>query len=193
MTRRWASPAGREPSRIDRYSRHTPPIEVQPPSARVLGLGRPCGARTASGSWKACRCRSLPLRGFDQNRTCCRLVAIVTALITWTGMIGDPTNPARRWEPRRFRPRPFGIPSAIACSGRRTTRCRPEKMFQPADSRHATMVTVEVREQPPARPASLLERCWRQVEIWLPTRPTTEVIARRRYEPWALRSTSMRT
>ena len=66
-------------------------------------------------------------------------------------MIGDLTNQARRWEPEWFRLRPFSIPAAIACAGRRTTQCLLGKMFQPADVRHATMVVVEVREQPPAR------------------------------------------
>ena len=63
--------------------------------------------------------RNLPLKGFDQNRIWCLLVALATDLTAWMGLLGHPGEQARRWEPKRLRYRLFSIPAGIARTGRR--------------------------------------------------------------------------
>ena len=64
--------------------------------------------------------RNLPLQGFDQNRIWCALVILATNLTAWTQMLAiAPEHPARRWEPKLIRLRPFTIPGTLARHGRR--------------------------------------------------------------------------
>jgi hypothetical protein len=63
--------------------------------------------------------RNLPLKGFDQNRIWCQIVALAGDLIAWAGLLAHPTHEARRWEPKRLRHRLFAIPATIARHGRR--------------------------------------------------------------------------
>lgn len=64
--------------------------------------------------------RNLPLKGFDQNRIWCAIVALATEITAWTGLLAHPQHEARRWEPKRLRHRLFTIPANIAKHGRRT-------------------------------------------------------------------------
>jgi hypothetical protein len=62
---------------------------------------------------------NLPLHGLDQNRIWCQLVALACELLAWTQMLGYPTHPARRWEPKRLRLRLFTIAGRLARHTRR--------------------------------------------------------------------------
>ncbi|HKT58176.1 MAG TPA: IS1380 family transposase [Microbacterium sp.] len=65
--------------------------------------------------------RNLPLKGFDQNRIWCALVALAGDLAAWAGLLAHPQHEARRWEPKRLRYRLFTIPATLARHGRRIT------------------------------------------------------------------------
>jgi hypothetical protein len=62
--------------------------------------------------------RNLPLHGFDQNRIWCAVVQLACELLAWTQMLGYPTHPARRWEPKRLRLRLFATAAALATHAR---------------------------------------------------------------------------
>lgn len=63
--------------------------------------------------------RNMPLKGFDQNRIWCAIIALATDITAWMGLLAHPTAEARRWEPKRLRFRLFSIPAAIVRTGRR--------------------------------------------------------------------------
>jgi len=63
--------------------------------------------------------RNLPLHGFNQNRIWCQIVQLACELIAWTQMLGYPTHPARRWEPKRLRLRLFSSAGRLAHHARR--------------------------------------------------------------------------
>lgn len=64
--------------------------------------------------------RNLPLKGFDQNRIWCTIVALASEITAWAGLLARPRHEARRWEPKRLRHRLFTIAASIARHGRRT-------------------------------------------------------------------------
>jgi hypothetical protein len=57
---------------------------------------------------------NLPLHRFDQNRLWCAIVQLACDLIAWTQMLGYPTHPARRWEPKKLRLRLFATAGRLA-------------------------------------------------------------------------------
>lgn len=58
--------------------------------------------------------RNLPLRSFAQIRIWCQIIALAGEVMAWMGMLGYADQPARRWEPKRLRHRPFQMPAALA-------------------------------------------------------------------------------
>jgi hypothetical protein len=62
--------------------------------------------------------RSLPLRGFAQNQVWCEIAALACELLAWTQMIAL-AGQARRWEPKRLRPRLLSVAGRLARTGRR--------------------------------------------------------------------------
>ena len=63
---------------------------------------------------------SLPLHAMDQNRIWCAIVALACELTAWARLLALTEHPARRWEPKRLRPRLFSLAGRLARSGRRT-------------------------------------------------------------------------
>ena len=63
---------------------------------------------------------NLPLPELDQNQIWCALVALACEITAWTQLLALAEHPARRWEPKRLRPRLFSITGRLARSGRRT-------------------------------------------------------------------------
>ena len=120
--------------------------------------------------------RNLPLKSYAQNQVWCEIVALACELLAWTQMLAL-TGTARRWEPRRLRPRLFSVACCLARSGRRlrlrlagcwpwagkitaaTTRCRPSR---PADQPETATATrkedTRARGTPPTRRASRAAR-----------------------------------
>ncbi|HSS24233.1 MAG TPA: IS1380 family transposase [Mycobacterium sp.] len=64
--------------------------------------------------------QNLPLRGFDQNRIWCAIVAMAMELTAWVQLLSLHDHPARRWEPKRMRLRLFTIAGRLAHHARRT-------------------------------------------------------------------------
>ena len=62
--------------------------------------------------------RSLPLKGFAQNRLWCEIVALACELLAWTQLLAL-AGQARRWEPKRLRLRLFSVAGRLARGGRR--------------------------------------------------------------------------
>jgi hypothetical protein len=62
--------------------------------------------------------RNLPLKGFDQNRIWCELVAMACELLAWMQMLAL-DGAARRWEPKRLRLRLFSAAARLVRGGRR--------------------------------------------------------------------------
>ena len=62
---------------------------------------------------------NLPLHDLDQNRIWCHIVALACELLAWTQLLGYPTHPARRWEPKRLRLRLLPIAGRLARHTRR--------------------------------------------------------------------------
>jgi hypothetical protein len=62
--------------------------------------------------------RNLPLKGYAQNQVWCEIVALACELLAWMQMLA-PTGKARRWEPKRLRPRIFAVAGRLVSSGRR--------------------------------------------------------------------------
>jgi len=63
--------------------------------------------------------RSMPLKGYDQNRIWCAVVALAGDLLAWMQMLALHGHPARRWEPKTLRVRLFAIPATLAHRSRR--------------------------------------------------------------------------
>ena len=64
--------------------------------------------------------RNLPFHGYAQNRIWVEVVALAADLLTWTQTLAfDPTEPARRWEPKRLRFRILAVAGRIIRTGRR--------------------------------------------------------------------------
>lgn len=63
---------------------------------------------------------NLPFHGFDQNRIWLEIVALAADLLTWTQTLAFTTDqPARRWEPKKFRYRLLTVAGRIIRTGRR--------------------------------------------------------------------------
>jgi hypothetical protein len=62
---------------------------------------------------------NLPLHDFAQNEIWCALVALAADLIAWRQTLALAGHDARRWEPKRLRPRLFSIAGRLAVTGRR--------------------------------------------------------------------------
>lgn len=65
--------------------------------------------------------QNLPLKGFDQNRIWCAIVALAMDLTAWMQTLALAGHNARRWEPKRLRLRLFTIAARISRHARRTT------------------------------------------------------------------------
>jgi len=63
---------------------------------------------------------NLPLHDFTQNQIWCAAVALALDLIAWTQMLALPSQPARRWEPKRLRHRLFWLAGRLAHHARTT-------------------------------------------------------------------------
>lgn len=63
--------------------------------------------------------RSMPLKGYDQNRIWCAIVALASELLAWMQMLALHGHAARRWEPKTLRVRLFSIPATLAHRSRR--------------------------------------------------------------------------
>lgn len=63
--------------------------------------------------------RSMPLKGYDQNRIWCAIVALAGDLLAWMQTLALHSHPARRWEPKTLRVRLFTIPATLAHRSRR--------------------------------------------------------------------------
>ena len=63
--------------------------------------------------------RAMPLKGYDQNRIWCAIVALAGDLLAWMQMLALHGHPARRWEPKSLRVRLFAIPATLAHRARR--------------------------------------------------------------------------
>jgi len=61
----------------------------------------------------------MPLKGYDQNRIWCAVVALAGDLLAWMQMLALHGHPARRWEPKTLRVRLFAIPATLAHRSRR--------------------------------------------------------------------------
>jgi len=59
------------------------------------------------------------LHDFVQNQIWCAIVALALELTAWTQTLALTGHEARRWEPKRLRPRLFSIPARAARTGRR--------------------------------------------------------------------------
>ncbi len=64
------------------------------------------------------RCANLPLHDLDQNRIWCAIVALACEITAWTQTLALTGHQARRWEPKRLRPRLFSIAGALATTAR---------------------------------------------------------------------------
>jgi hypothetical protein len=62
---------------------------------------------------------NLPLHDLDQNRIWCAIIALARELTAWTQTLALAGHQARRWEPKRLRPRLFSIAGRLTRSGRR--------------------------------------------------------------------------
>ena len=62
--------------------------------------------------------RNLPLKGFAQNQIWCEIAAMASELLAWTATLAL-DGPARRWEPRRLRPRLFSVAGRIVRGSRK--------------------------------------------------------------------------
>jgi hypothetical protein len=64
--------------------------------------------------------RNLPYHHFAHNQIWLEIVALAADLLTWTQTLAyDPTQPARRWEPKRLRLRILTVAGRITHTGRR--------------------------------------------------------------------------
>jgi hypothetical protein len=63
--------------------------------------------------------RNLPLHAFDKNIIWLELVQLAAELLTWTQTLAWPTNPVRRWEPKRLRLRILHVAGRLTRSGRK--------------------------------------------------------------------------
>lgn len=63
--------------------------------------------------------RAMPLKGYNQNRIWCAVVALAGELLAWMQMLALHSHPARRWEPKTLRVRLFSIPATLAHRARR--------------------------------------------------------------------------
>ena len=64
--------------------------------------------------------RNLPFHGYRANRIWLEIVALASDLIAWTQTLAfDRYQPARRWEPKRFRFRLLAVAGRIIRTGRR--------------------------------------------------------------------------
>lgn len=64
--------------------------------------------------------RNLPFHHYQANRIWLEVVALAADLIAWTQTLAfDAHEPARRWEPKRFRFRILALAGRIICTGRR--------------------------------------------------------------------------
>lgn len=63
--------------------------------------------------------RNLPFHSYQTNRIWLEIVALASDLIAWTQTLAfDPHQPARRWEPKRFRFRLLAVAGRIIRTGR---------------------------------------------------------------------------
>jgi len=62
--------------------------------------------------------RNLPLHGYAQNQVWCEIVALACDLLAWMAMLAL-HGTARRWEPRKLRPRLFSVAGRVVRGGRR--------------------------------------------------------------------------
>jgi hypothetical protein len=63
--------------------------------------------------------RSMPMKGYDQNKIWCAIVALAGDLLAWMQMLALHGHAARRWEPKTLRVRLFTIPATLAHRARR--------------------------------------------------------------------------
>jgi hypothetical protein len=57
---------------------------------------------------------NLPLHDFDQNQIWLAIVALAVEITAWWQMLALADHPARRWEPKRLRLRPFSVAGRLA-------------------------------------------------------------------------------
>jgi hypothetical protein len=64
--------------------------------------------------------RNLPFHDYAKNRLWLEVVALAADLLAWTQTLAfHPTEPARRWEPKRLRFRILAVAGRIVRTGRR--------------------------------------------------------------------------
>jgi hypothetical protein len=63
--------------------------------------------------------RALPMKGYDQNRIWCAIVALAGEFLAWMQMLALHGHAARRWESMSLRVRLFSIPATLAHRSRR--------------------------------------------------------------------------
>lgn len=86
------------------------------------------------------------MHGFDQNRIWCAVVALACEVLAWTQMLGFPTHPARRWEPKRLRLRLFSLAGRLARRARRLTlRLSADHRWTPLLLTARTAITAHPR------------------------------------------------
>src|SRR5258708_33218756 len=62
--------------------------------------------------------RNLPLHGYQQNQIWCEIVALACELLAWMAMLALP-GAARRWEPKRLRPRLLSVAGRLVRGSRK--------------------------------------------------------------------------